>query len=107
MKPAHRRIPRGKPEESTFQEQLIGSSMSTTSKERVLAAMAHRETDRVPIIIGTSNATGIKMHAYRLLKQQLKIQAPGGGFMLASVHTIMSEVPPENILAMMDAAAGY
>ena len=30
--------------------------------------------------------------------------APGGGYLLASVHTIMDEVPPENILAMVDAA---
>jgi hypothetical protein len=27
--------------------------------------------------------------------------------MLASVHTIMDEVPPENILAMVDAAVEY
>ena len=33
--------------------------------------------------------------------------APGGGYMLAAVHTIMNEVPPENILAMVDAAAEY
>ena len=30
--------------------------------------------------------------------------APGGGYLLAAVHTIMDEVPPENILAMVDAA---
>ena len=31
----------------------------------------------------------------------------GGGYMLAAVHTIMNEVPPENILAMVDAAKEY
>jgi len=30
--------------------------------------------------------------------------APGGGYLLAAVHTIMDEVPPENVLAMVDAA---
>ena len=30
--------------------------------------------------------------------------APGGGYLLAAVHTIMNEVPPENILAMVDEA---
>ena len=30
--------------------------------------------------------------------------APGGGYLLAAVHTIMDEVPPENILAMVDTA---
>lgn len=32
-----------------------------------------------------------------------QILSPGGGYMLAPVHTIMTEVPPENILAMVDA----
>ncbi len=32
-----------------------------------------------------------------------EILGPGGGYMLAPVHTIMTEVPPENILAMVDA----
>jgi uroporphyrinogen decarboxylase len=32
--------------------------------------------------------------------------APGGGYLLAAVHTIMDEVPAENVLAMVDAAMG-
>ena len=31
----------------------------------------------------------------------------GGGYMLAAVHTVMNEVPPENILAMVDAAKEF
>lgn len=49
--------------------------MPITSRERILAAINHHEPDRVPIIIGPSNATGIKMQAYRNLKQHLGIQA--------------------------------
>lgn len=37
------------------------------------------------------------------VKRVAEILAPGGGYMLAPVHTIMTEVPPENILAMVDA----
>ncbi len=33
--------------------------------------------------------------------------APGGGFVLAPVHNIQEDVPPENILAMVDAAIGF
>jgi len=33
--------------------------------------------------------------------------APGGGYLLASVHTIMDDVPAANILAMVDAAETY
>jgi uroporphyrinogen decarboxylase len=38
------------------------------------------------------------------VRRVIELLAPGGGYMLASVHTIMDEVPPENILAMVDAA---
>jgi uroporphyrinogen decarboxylase len=36
-----------------------------TSRERVLTALDHREPDRVPIVIGASNATGLKKPPYR------------------------------------------
>jgi uroporphyrinogen decarboxylase len=37
------------------------------------------------------------------VRQVSEILAPGGGYMLAPVHTIMNDVPPENILAMVEA----
>ena len=50
--------------------------MIMTSRERVQAVLDHQVPDRVPIIIGVSNATGIKMKSYRALKEMLGIQAP-------------------------------
>ena len=50
--------------------------MSYTPRERVLAAIHHEEPDRVPIILGISNATGIKMKPYQDLKKLLAIDAP-------------------------------
>jgi uroporphyrinogen decarboxylase len=50
--------------------------MTMTPRERVLAAMRHEEPDRVPIVLGISNATGIKMKPYRELKRLLGIDAP-------------------------------
>ena len=50
--------------------------MTMTPRERVLAAVNHEEPDRVPIVLGVSNATGIKMKPYRELKQLLGIDAP-------------------------------
>jgi len=41
------------------------------------------------------------------VKRVIDIMAPGGGYMLASVHTIMDDVPPENILAMVDAVQEF
>jgi len=45
-----------------------------TGKERVLAALAHEEADRVPLVFGGTNATGIKMGAYRAVKRLLGVQ---------------------------------
>ncbi len=49
--------------------------MTLTSKERVLSVINHKVPDRVPIIMGTSNATGIKMKPYRQLKEVCGIKA--------------------------------
>ena len=45
-------------------------------KERVLAAINHEIPDRVPIVMGVSNATGIKTKPYRELKAILGVDAP-------------------------------
>ena len=47
-----------------------------TPRERVLAAIRHHEPDRVPIVLGVSNATSLKMGTYRDLKRLLGIDAP-------------------------------
>jgi uroporphyrinogen decarboxylase len=45
---------------------------------------------------------GTPEEVHREVRRVIEILGPGGGYMLASVHTIMDEVPPENILAMVD-----
>ncbi len=40
-------------------------------RERVLKALNHKETDRVPLDVGSSAATGINLHAYENLKKHL------------------------------------
>jgi uroporphyrinogen decarboxylase len=47
-----------------------------TPRERVLTAINHEEPDRVPLVIGVSNATGIKMGTYRDMKAIAGIDAP-------------------------------
>jgi uroporphyrinogen decarboxylase len=49
--------------------------MSMSSRERVLASINHLEPDRVPIIIGAHNATGIRMKPYLELKKLVQVQA--------------------------------
>jgi uroporphyrinogen decarboxylase len=41
------------------------------------------------------------------VKRVMHILGRGGGYMLATVHTVMNEVPPENILAMVDAVEEF
>jgi uroporphyrinogen decarboxylase len=50
--------------------------MTLTSRDRVQAVINHDLPDRVPIILGVSNATGIKMNTYQGIKEILGIQAP-------------------------------
>jgi uroporphyrinogen decarboxylase len=45
-------------------------------RERVLAAIDHKPTDRVPIVLGASNATSMQMGAYRELKKHLGLDLP-------------------------------
>lgn len=50
--------------------------MPMTPRERVLAVLAHETPDRVPIVLGPTNATGIKMSVYQGIKRLEGIQAP-------------------------------
>lgn len=50
--------------------------MPMTARERVLAAINHEEPDRVPIVLGVSNATGIKMKTYQGIKKLIGVEAP-------------------------------
>jgi uroporphyrinogen decarboxylase len=42
----------------------------------------------------------------RHVKEQVQILNPGGGFVFQQVHNILAHVPPENVVAMFEAAAG-
>jgi len=45
-----------------------------TPKDRIKAVLNYKEPDRVPVILGVSNATGIKMKTYQKIKQNLGIK---------------------------------
>jgi uroporphyrinogen decarboxylase len=46
-----------------------------TSRKRILAAIAHREPDRVPVDLGSTPSSGISAIAYGRLKQHLGIRS--------------------------------
>ncbi len=40
------------------------------------------------------------------VRRQIAILQPGGGFVFQQVHNILADVPPENVIAMFEAAGG-
>lgn len=49
-----------------------------------------------------SHGTPAEIHDH--VRAQISVLAPGGGFVFQQVHNILADVPPENIIAMLDAA---
>ncbi|MCX6908943.1 MAG: methyltransferase [Verrucomicrobia bacterium] len=43
----------------------------------------------------------------RHVLDQLRILAPGGGFVFQQVHNVLANVPPQNVAAMLDAVAEF
>ncbi|MCD6232734.1 methyltransferase [Candidatus Aerophobetes bacterium] len=41
------------------------------------------------------------------VKERMEIMSPGGGFVFNQVHNIMANVPPENVIALFEAALKY
>jgi uroporphyrinogen decarboxylase len=41
------------------------------------------------------------------VRRVMDILSPGGGCMIGPVHTVMNDVPPENVLAMVDAVEEF
>ena len=52
------------------------------------------------VALATYSPEAVKKH----VREQVRTMAPGGGFVFQQVHNIMANVPPENIVAMFEAA---
>ncbi|MCE5238590.1 methyltransferase [bacterium] len=63
-----------------------------TSRERVLAALAHCEPDRIPVDLGASESSGIHGIAYGRLKQHLGIT--GGHTQIYDLSQMIAKVEP-------------
>ena len=48
--------------------------------------------------------TGSPAEVRAEVRRRIRDLGPGGGYVVASVHNIQEDVPPDNILAMADAA---
>ena len=52
--------------------------------------------------VGTLNV-GSKEQIREQVLERLEIMSKGGGFVFNTVHNILPDVPPENVIAMFDA----
>jgi uroporphyrinogen decarboxylase len=71
--------------------------MPMTPRQRVLAAINHEEPDRVPLIIGTSNTTSIKMETYQRLKAHLGLPS-GNEKYIYDWPELGTAMPDESVL---------
>jgi len=51
-------------------------------------------------------AFGTPDQVAREVREAIRVFAPGGGYVLAPVHNIQANVPPENVVALFDTALG-
>ncbi len=54
-------------------------------------------------ILGHATPREINEH----VKKQIEILRPGGGFVFQQVHNILADVPPQNVVAMLDTVRNY
>lgn len=55
------------------------------------------------VVLGTGTPADVR----REVKRRIEDFAPGGGFVFAQVHNVQANVPPENVVAMLEAAIEY
>ena len=86
--------------------------MSMTHRERVLAALDHRETDRVPVDFGGTIVTTIETGAYGRLKKHLGLDGEAEktgdeGMLLGAVRLTTLAIPEEPVLRRFDVDTRY
>lgn len=69
-----------------------------TGRERIESALAHRESDRIPVDLGASESSGIHGIAYNRLKRHLGIK--GGRTQIYDLTQMIAKVEPEVLQAV-------
>ena len=65
------------------------------SRERVNAALDHREPDRVPVDLGGSPGTGMHVSTVYALRQALKLDPPGTPVKVIEPYQMLGEIAPD------------
>ena len=70
-----------------------------TSRERVIAALNHREADKIPLDLGGCAVTGMQASTVYRLRQALSLDPPGTPVKVVEPYQILGEIAPD----LMDA----
>jgi hypothetical protein len=73
--------------------------MVMTSRERVIAALNHREGDKIPFDLGGCAVTGMQASTVYRLRQALSLDPPGTPVKVVEPYQILGEIAPD----LMDA----
>ena len=71
-----------------------------SSQERVLHAIEHRESDRVPLDLGATNVTGMHANTVYALRQALTLDPPGTPVKVVEPFQILGEIKPDLLDAL-------
>ena len=71
-----------------------------SSRERVEAALSHREADRVPVDLGGTTVTGIHVSSVYQLRQALALDPPGTPVRVIEPFMMLGEVKPDLLDAL-------
>lgn len=65
------------------------------SRQRVEAALNHRQPDRVPLDLGASAVTGMHVSSVYKLRQALKLDPPGTPVKVTEAYQMLGEIAPD------------
>lgn len=65
------------------------------SRERVQAALEHREADRVPLDLGGTNVTGMHVDTVYRVRQALGLDSPGTPVKLIDPYQMLGDIKPD------------
>jgi uroporphyrinogen decarboxylase len=90
---------------------ILNPIQTSAGKMSDLAGLKKRYGDKL-VFCGAIDTQHILPHGTseevkKEVRRVIDTLGEGGGYMVASVHTIMNEVPAENVLAMVDAVEEY
>src|SRR3989304_1690285 len=69
-------------------------------RQRIEAAINHRQPDRVPLDLGATTVTGMQVSSVYKLRQALKLDRPGTPVKVTEPYQMLGEIAPDLLDAL-------